>query len=123
MDMKIVITYEKQDLLKLVRVDLEARGIRPKESSLAYRGALRVRFEVEVDEEGASVVEVAPASKPARTAEPPAAPATEGAPLDMDAILGASQALERSRPGLFQGRPGAVRELGPNEFYEYPKEA
>jgi hypothetical protein len=121
--MKIVITYEKHDLLKLVQADLEARGIRPKASGLAYRGALRVRFEVEVDEESASVVEVAPAAAPVRTTEPPVAPATEVAPLEMDAILGASQALERSRPGLFQGRPGAVRELGPNEFYEYPKEA
>ena len=123
--MKILTTfeYEQEEVLQLVRADLEARGVRWKASTLEFRGALRVSFEVGAeDEETPSRGEAAPASVPALPAERPAAAATAVPRSEMGDILELSQALERSRPGLFQARPGASRELAPNESLEYPRE-
>jgi len=116
--MKIVITYEKRDVLRLVQADLQARGIRGKAGTpLSYRGALHVRFEVDTDDEE---------NPPEAVPSPTRSLATEGEGAEaspaMDEILGLSQALERSRPGLFQVRPGAMRQLAPNESHTYPKE-
>ena len=118
--MKIVITYEKRDVLRLVQADLQARGIRGKAGMpLSYRGALHVRFEVDTDDEE---LPAETAAVPTRSLAAEGEVAEAEAPAEMDEILGLSQALERSRPGLFQVRPGAVRQLAPNESHAYPKE-
>jgi hypothetical protein len=115
---RIVITYEKRDVLRLVQADLQARGIREKSGApLSYRGALHVRFEVDTDDEE-SPAEAAPSPVRSLAAEGDGAEASPA----MDEILGLSQALERSRPGLFQVRPGVLRQLAPNESHTYPKE-
>lgn len=111
--MKIDVTYEKKDILRLLEKDLLDKGIRVKEgTALVYKGALEVRLAVETDD-------AAPPPPPRSVAVPDSTvdvvvvdePADDG---DMSSILVASGRLVRA-PG------GKVRPLGLNESIEFPK--
>jgi hypothetical protein len=114
--MKIDVTYEKKDILRLIEKDLLAEGIRVKEgTALVYKGALEVKLSVETEDTGRPLPQPAPsASKavvPAETLGPRIEPADDG---DMSSVLAASNRLVKAPDGR-------VRSLGPNETLEFPK--
>lgn len=117
--MKIDVTYEKKDILRLIEKDLLAEGIRVKEgTTLVYKGALEVKFSVETEDTGhpLSPPVTTPAGEkkavvPKETPGPRIEPADDG---DMSTVLAASKRL-------VQSPDGRVRSLGPNETLEFPK--
>ncbi len=121
--MKIVVTYEKDDILRLVRGDLQAQGIKVKEGvPLIYKGALTVRLEVETDDAQPGV---APAPQAAKVAAASPVPApTNGAPPvveDMSSVVAASQALVKNKKGQFEIANVGERPLAENESYDFPR--
>ncbi len=112
--MKIVITYERADILKLVEADLRARDMAVKPGTTLYKGALQVRLEIETEDiAAASTVADAPpvVAPPLQVIPPP--PDEDG---DMTSVLEASKRVIQSKPAPFLGRP-----LNPGESLEYPK--
>lgn len=117
--MKIKVTYEKADILRLVNQDIKTQGIRVKAgSSLEYKGPLQVRFEVETDEDVAAVAEPAvPDVKTGPPAPRKAPDKEEETVVDMSGVLAASQHLSRTTKPIY-----ADRKLLDGESTEYPKE-
>lgn len=117
--MKIDVTYEKKDILRLIEKDLLAEGIRVKEgTALVYKGALEVKLSVETEDTGRPLSQPAsPATSekkagvPTETPGPRIEPADDG---DMSSVLAASNRLVKAPDGR-------VRSLGPNETLEFPK--
>jgi len=103
--MKIKVTYDKEDILKLVQKDLLSNGLKHDLSTAVYKGTATVTIEVEgtPSEDEAPVetpvpVEAAPApvakapvTKPAPPTPPHEEPTTEEPVGDMSAILAASR--------------------------------
>jgi len=112
--MKIDVTYEKKDILRLVQKDMEAQGIRAKAGiPLEYKGALQVKFSVETEDD--VIVSDLPEVV---SAAPVVSKVTEEE--SMANVLGMSQQLS-ARPGKFERRL-ANNELM-QESYEFPKES
>lgn len=99
--MKIDVTYEKADILRLVERELRAQGLRLKPgTSLAYKGALEVKLSAEVEDE-----RLAEAKAPLVKRRPPHVVPDDDEPaapeVDMDAVLAASQNVAKTIPGRF----------------------
>lgn len=109
--MIILITYEKADILRLILADMQARGLTVKGETLAYKGALQCKFEVDVKDEEPTLTP-APARAPVRTEAPEAAEAPD-TPEDLGALMKQSQHLQKIKPAPFD------RPLGVNEFEDF----
>lgn len=137
--MKIDITYEKADMLRLVAEDLKKRGIQPKAGApIEYKGAMQVKLTIDVEEGEAPEAQAAPVPrvrkkedrKPVATEEfsSESEQLEEVTPAsiaggDLNDIMAASQRLVETRPGMYAVRPGGpARQLGPDESLEYPGE-
>lgn len=116
--MKIDVTYEKKDILRLIEKDLQAEGIRVKEgTSLVYKGALEVKLSVETEDTGRpapSPTLPTEGKKVAVTKETPGPRVEPDDDGDMSSVLAASNRLVKTPDGK-------VRSLGPNETTEFPK--
>lgn len=114
--MKIAVTYEKKDLLRLVAQDLQSQGIRVKAgTSLEYKGALEVKLLVET-EEGDPL----PRAAPTRDEKLPlAAPVTPEitTPFVVEEDGDVSSVVRASNRIIKTGRA-----LAPNESLEFPRE-
>lgn len=116
--MKILVTYEKHDILRLVEADMRAQGIALKaNTALEYKGAMQVRFSVETDD-------ATPVAAPATSANEdkstsPTTPVITPEP-SMDAVMAESQRLVRVKGGKMEVRSGPKRVLGPNESLDPP---
>ena len=115
--MKVDITYEKKDVLRLVQKDMEAQGIRVKAgTALEYKGALQVRFSVETEDD-------TPAKMPETKATPaePVLTATEEE-ASMAGLLGKNRQLVMTSPGKFEQRPprALVRNEMMQESVDFP---
>lgn len=110
--MKIDITYEKKDILRLVRDDLQRRSIRVQEGTTPdYKGALQVKLSVDVED-------TAPAEEAAPTKKKKAAPRNEDEVDDggdITDVIAQSGKLKETTEPKFQ------RTLGPNESTEFPR--
>jgi len=111
--MKIDVTYEKADILRLVTEDLVRKGIQPKAGArIEYKGALSVKLSVDAEADNTEV------ASPPPVATPPSPPIPEAS---MDEILAASRRAASTPPSFnAEGRP--PRMLGKNESYEYPED-
>jgi len=122
---KIKVTYEKKDILRLVHKDMQAQGIRVKSgTTLAYKGALQVTVQVDTeDETPAPEGSPSPSSADQSTEQTPPLTAAEEA-VGMGSVLGASKQLVMTQPGKFE--PKGPRQLARNdmmqEFDEFPEE-
>jgi hypothetical protein len=115
--MKIDITYEKADILRLVTDDLVRKGIQPKSGApIEYKGALSIKLSVDADP-----VEPAAASALPTESVTPATPAPPAPEPSMDEVLSASRQAERTPPTFKNPNP-PTRMLGKNESYEFPEE-
>lgn len=111
--MRIVITYERADILKLVEADLKARDMAVKAgTTLAYKGALQVKLEVETEDPVAPTASVEAAHPELVRREPPPPPEES---VDMADVLAASQRLAKTQPAPLG------RRLHAGESLEYPK--
>jgi hypothetical protein len=113
--MKIDITYEKADILRLVTDDLVRKGIQPKSGApIEYKGALSIKLSVDAEAE---------AEAPAIAVTPPQsqAPQDPAPEPSMDEVLSASKQAERTPPTFKNPNP-PPRMLGKNESYEFPEE-
>lgn len=126
--MKIIITYEQEDIRRLIQKDLSSQGLKHDPETFKWKGNARVQVEVE----GSPSVEVeayaepSPVAKTAPPASPPTAPPQppvvdvppeDDGPLDMSAIQARSNAIARDKPGLY---PTPTRQLMPGESFEWP---
>jgi hypothetical protein len=113
--MKIAVTFEKADILRLVEKELKAQGLKIKKgTSLEYKGALEVKLSVETEDETPLVAKppVEGGTTPSVTPEI-TTPAPDDDP-DMSSVLRASSQLVEAGPGL-------KRTLKPNESTEFPR--
>ena len=109
--MKISVTYEKKDILRLVENDLKAQGIKVKNgTALEYKGALEIKLSVETEDDA-----LVPKTAPVAPVTMETTPTIEDDDQDMSSILGASRRLVKNETGL-------TRPLGPNESLEFPKD-
>ena len=117
--MKIDITYEKADILRLVTDDLVRKGIQPKSGApVEYKGALSIKLSVDAEAEAPVVPESSggpPQGRPAVATTPPVPEPS------MDEVLSASKQAERTPPTFKNPNP-PPRMLGKNESYEFPEE-
>jgi hypothetical protein len=127
---KIKVTYEKKDILRLVHKDMQAQGIHVKSgTTLVYKGALQVTVQVETDEDegpGPSTYDATITSAPLSADTSPemlASVAAEEA-VEMGSVLGASKHLVMTQPGKFEAKE--PRTLTRNdmmqEFDEFPED-
>jgi len=120
--MKIDVTYEKADILRLVLEDLKKRQIKIKAGSMPeYKGALHVKLSIEAeDDEVASTPTTRSAAEAASRGDgeaPPREPRQEADDaVDMGDVLQQSQRVQATTKPSFQ------RQLGPNESLEFPRE-
>lgn len=123
--MKIVVTYEPADVVRLIRQDLARQGIAAADADVKCpKGDVTVRVEVQPGDEPpvaappppAPAVDQPPAARP-----PPALTAIEGGaePVDMSDIFRASKHLEKTTEGKFQS---PERTLLDGESYDPPEE-
>jgi len=126
---KIKVTYEKKDILRLVHKDMQAQGLRLKSgTTLAYKGALQVGFQVETEDEGpeSSTLDETITSAPLSADTPPEALALTAAEeaVGMGSVLGASKQLVMTQPGKFEpkGPRTLVRNDMMQEFDEFPED-
>jgi hypothetical protein len=116
---KIFITYEKKDMLRLVQREMQAQGIKLKAgTSLEYKGALQIRFYAETEDDAADVM--AAPTKSDASKEPKTTPVVSPTPgeevASMDGVLAASKHLVMTEPGKFEQRP--PRRLVRNEMMQ-----
>ena len=120
--MKIVVTYEAADIVRLIRTDLAAQGIVANEGDIKFVKNKAI-VSVEVAKDDAPPEPPEPPEMLANTSPPKQAPPhlepIEGAanPVDMTEILRASQKTATQNPGRF---PTPERQLMDGESYEYP---
>lgn len=131
--MKVVVTYEREDILKLIEKDLTNSGLRHDMATAKYKGTARITIEVEgtpgmdpveTPIEAASPAEPKieqPIERP-REAPPPRLervpdPPQEEPVGDMSAILRESNKNASSKPGMY---PAPPRPLMEGESVEWP---
>jgi hypothetical protein len=133
--MKIVVTYEATDLVRLIRADLATQGIIADEDDIKFaKNKAVVSVEVTKDDapeplgprisEGQSTTQPTPYMEgavsfvPTKT-PPPKLETIEGGanPADMAEILRASQKAASQNPGKF---PTPERQLMDGESFDYP---
>lgn len=122
--MKITVTYEKKDILRLVQQDMCAQGIKVKPGTpLKYKGALQVTFAVDTEDDAPELpsAEAPPSVEPMETSKGDT-PAKEAAA--MGSVLGASRQLVMTQPGKFEQRPERPLEVSDRmqESNDYPQE-
>ncbi len=132
--MKIKVTYDREDILKLIRRDLVASGLKHDLESATYKGTAVVSIEVEgaiVDELPPSTPPEPPAHVPAnlqpvKTAPPPPreasvdeTPADEPVP-DMGAILAQSRKNANEKRPMYDPENLGGRPLMEGETSEWP---
>ena len=120
--MKIVVTYEASDIVRLIKQDLAQQGILALEDDIKFTKNKAV-VSVEVTRDDAPLP---PISTNVVTPTAPMAPSTStptldvidggNAPVDMDAILRAS-AKNAANPGKF---PAPERQLMEGESFDFP---
>lgn len=113
--MKIAVTFEKKDILRLVEKELTAQGLKiKKDTILEYKGALEVKLSIETEDEVPLVAKlpVEGGATPSVTAE--ITPPSQAEDPDMSSVLRASSQL-------VEAGPGRKRTLKPNETTEFPR--
>jgi hypothetical protein len=128
---KITVTYEKKDILRLILQDTKAQGIRVKDgTTLAYKGALQVTVQVDTEDADAAETPTPPVTtveEPTEATEPvePAPPLTAAEEaVGMGGVLGASKSLVMTQPGKFESKgPRALTRTDlSQEYSEFPEE-
>lgn len=115
--MKIAVTYEKKDILRLVEADLKTNGIKTKKGTeLEYKGALQVQLSIETDEDAIIAGPPPAAPKDKAPIVKPASVEDEG-----DEVVDMSEVLNASRKNAKTGGKFPKRELGPDESFDFPK--
>jgi len=130
--MKIVVTYEASDIVRLIRADLEAQGISANEDDIKFTKNKAV-VSVEVARDDApdvltaeqrnnhthDVVTRPDMGRSVPPSSPPRLETIEGGAnaVDMDAVLRASQKAASQTPGKF---PAPERQLMDGESFDYP---
>lgn len=130
--MKIDVTYEKDDILRLVCADLERRDIKVKAGTVPeYKGALHVKLSIEADEVNEATPRAqAAASLPVREnqdagEDPPIPVVNPEDTIDMEAVLNQSRRVSATTKPTFKTAPNndeLKRTLGKNESLEFPRE-
>jgi hypothetical protein len=122
--MKIVVTYEASDIVRLIKQDLAQQGISASEDDIKFsKNKAVVSVEVTRDDVPPSTPEALGAAAfntPAPTAPiPPPLAVVDGgqAPVDMDAVLRASAKAAATNPGKF---PVPERQLMEGESFDFP---
>ncbi len=113
--MKIRVTLEKADILRLVKAHLHKSGLNPvADQDIKYKGALQV--ELLVDVEDTVHVQDASSEPPAPTGkDAPAKVEPEQDGQTMEEVLAESERIKR------EVKAPVRRQLGVNESYEYPR--
>lgn len=128
--MKILVEYEKADMLRLVTDDLRRKGIKVKPGAMPeYKGALSVKLFIDAEEEEVAAVPEHPAESPqnghgeSEAPKPEAPPPrVDTTPVDMTDVLNASNRLVMTQPGKFEPKPKRKLEQSDRmqESEEYP---
>lgn len=120
--MKIDVTYEKADIIRLVKDDLERKGLHLKSGAQPeYKGALVVKMSIEAEDEDEPSPPRA-AKPPEENDAPPPPPVDDG---DMEAVLRQSQQVAASTKPTFklaENDQPSKRPLGANESLDFPRE-
>ncbi len=124
--MKITVTYEKKDILRLLQKDMRAQGIRVRQgTTLVYKGALQVTIQVDTEDEAPEEV---PSPDPSvdQSAEktPEQLPTAAEEAVKMGSVLGASKQLVMTQPGKFESRPPRPLEISDRmqESSDFPED-
>ena len=122
--MKTPITFEKEDILKIIYVFLKKKGFRiPGPEKVVYKGALQVTINVDYDLEVAEIESTLAPSGEVLPVVPavPVVPDVEPEP-DLAEVLGKSKVL-KSAPALYPGKedPEVNHRLMRGESEEWPK--
>jgi hypothetical protein len=113
--MKIVVTYEKRDILRLIEAAIKAQGLHVKEGThIDFKGPLSAKFEIETEDET-----ILTPPTPAPTVSPPVTPVSS-APSEFEDDTDMSEVLQISK-GLVKTSPAPERSLRDGESYEYPR--
>lgn len=114
--MKIVVQYDKPDILRLIMEAIKASGIRIKEgTTIEYKGPLTAKFDVEVDDSPLVLANVATPAPTRQSAAPAVEEAsTDGDDGDMTEVLQANGGLLKTTKAPFQ------RTLREGESEEWP---
>lgn len=121
--MKILVTYEKQDILRLIQADLQSKGLALKAgTTIEYKGAMQAKFSVETDDTVAAPLTAAPPTTPTPTTNPPTTPVFEENATSLGDVLAQSERLVRGAGGKLETRPGPPRRLRAGESLDPPKE-
>ena len=119
--MKIVVTYEKEDLMKLIEKDLTNSGLKHDLSTAKWKGT--ARFTIEVEGQVLAEAEAAPVPSPSlvdapkkqESKEPPKPTVKEELPVDIDDIMALSQENAKK-----QGLYPAGRQMMEGESVDWP---
>lgn len=122
--MKIVLTYERADIARLIRQDLAKKNIAVTDDDIKYtKGSAVVSVEETPEDEPVSLA-APPALSPTSAETPPVSgppqlvPVEGGAaPTDMSDVLGASARIANSAPGKF---PVPQHRMLDGESTEFP---
>lgn len=113
--MKISVTFEKKDILRLVEKELKAQGLKVKKDTvLEYKGALEVKLSVETEDDGPLSMKPPAEGGAQPSVTPETTPPVQDDDPDMSSVLRASTQLVEVGPGL-------KRTLKPNESTEFPR--
>lgn len=122
--MKIVVTYEKEDLIELIKKDLTNSGLKHDLSTGKWKGNARFTVEVEgqvsveADAAPASTSEVTLAPKKTEAKEPPSKqPPKQDPPIDLDDVMARSQEHAKNKQGLY---PTPTRTFMEGESEDWP---
>lgn len=130
--MKILVTYEQADILKLIEKDLVSSGLKYDLASAKYKGTAKLTIEVEGTPGADPGVEAATPTNVAPMVEAPTPPAPrreevptpsspsplDTDPADMSVILGQSRKNATDNPGKFPAPP--PRKMMAGESEEWP---
>lgn len=122
--MKIDVTYEKADIIRLVKEDLERRGLHLKPGAQPeYKGALVVKMSIEAVDD-----EVPPPAPPPTALKPSAgedSPPPVEDDVDMEAVIRKSQQVAATTKPTFklaENDQPLKRSLGRDESLDFPRE-
>lgn len=111
--MKIRVTLEKADILRLVLAHLEKSNLHPTpHQDIKYRGALEVDLLVEVDDRAQVPLATSPPASPTGKDAPLPPPLDDGKTIEQ--VLAESARIERDDQAL-------KRRLGKDEFRDFPR--
>ncbi len=116
--MKIVVQYDKKDILRLIEAAVKAQGLRIKDgTSIDFKGPLVAKFEIEVDDEPMTVSK--PVAPPAAAAAVPTTTAAPAPPEEDDGDMGD---VLQTNGGLLQTKKAPFeRQLREGESYDFPR--